>query len=261
MFKYNVTFDNGSSAIVDSPHKINGMPKQSRPNTRHYKIVIPAYTKIGETNKPYGDFNPYGYALDVYNSSHYWTSFLNNFSNTTYIGRFVDSLGFGSTSRTYIISFEQFEGCDVDAANSRAEELLQLVGDKIVENAKAVGGTTFYYEKLWNQIYCISEDNRWDYHEPQEELVYAQFIAIRSVDGMMTLDEGQFRDYINRFNKHVGGPEPDFSEARFESQTEGESAYGPVFVGQSFIDAAAYGGMTDYFQDDPTYYYHFDIFF
>lgn len=190
MFKYKVTFDNGSSVVVDSPCKINGMPKQSRTNTRHYKIVIPAYTNNGETGKPYGDFNPYGYALDIYNSSDYWSTFLNNFSNTTYTGRFIDLLGFGATSRTCVISFEQFEGCDLDAANSRAEELLQLIGDQIVENAKAVGGTTFYYEKLWNQIYCISEDNRWDYQEPQEELVYAQFGAFRSVDGMMTLNEG-----------------------------------------------------------------------
>lgn len=263
MFRYNVTFSNGASSVVDSVHEITGMPKQStEKKQQHYRLVIPAYVMDGEERRPYGDLNVFEEVKNLIASDEYWYTFLTyTGGNGGSGGRFMELLNIGSFSSVNVVTFEQKEGCDVDAANSRAEEILQLIGDEIVTNARAVGGTTFFYAEGWNQIYCVSEDNRWKYQAHQEELVYAQFGAMRNVDGMMTVDETMWHDFINRFNKHVGGPEPDFSEARFDSETEGQSYYGPVFVGQSFIDAAAYGGMTDYFQDDPTFYYHFDIFF
>lgn len=262
MFKYNVTFDNGASSVVDSTHEIAGMPKQPQGRMRqHYKLVIPVFTNHNETEDPCGGFDAYYFVLQLIQSDEYWYTFLENVDGHSMEVRFLDKLNFGTFSSAGIVDFWQKEGCDVDAANSRAEEILQLVGDQIVANAKAVGSTTFFYEKMWNYIYCVSQNNVWQYQEPQEELLQAQFVAIRSVDGMMTVDEEQFRDYINRFNKHIGGPEPDFREATWQSETEGQSYYGPVFVGQRFIDAAVYGGMTNYFQEDPTYYYSFDVYF
>lgn len=263
MFKYNVTFNNGASSVVNSTHEITGMPKQRQGSIRqHYKIVIPAYTNHDETIYPYGTFDPYYFVLQLIQSDQYWSDFLENVDVHSPETRFINKLNFGPSSMSHIIDFWQKEGCDIDAADSRAEEILQLVGDKIVEEAKAAGGTTFFYEKLWNYIYCVSQNNVWQYQEHQEELLYAQFDAFCSVSGMTPLYEEQFRDYINRFNKHVGGPEPDFSQASWYSASpDSEWQYGPVFVGQSFIDAAAYGGMTNYFQDDPTYYYQFNVFF
>lgn len=263
MFKYKVTFDNGDSSVATSSHAINGMPKKTPVSKRqHYKIVIPAFVNNWETEDPYGTFDPFAFITQLIQSDpYYWGAFVGDVHARSMETRFNTELKFGTTSRATCIDFWQQEGCDIDAANGRAEEILQLVGDQIVENAKAVGGTTFVYEEMWNCIYCISDDNIWQYQAHEEPLVPAQFMCIRSVSGMMPVDEAMWRDYINRFNKHVGGPEPDFSQATWYGPTESESQYGPVSIGESVAAKVRAGEMTEYFQDDPTYYYTFDCYF